>query len=335
MKVLLTGCSASQSSQKLGERFPTFTSLLSAALSYSGHQVVWDTPSIRWDEDYLSTFDSVVVGLSTPTSVSAHRLYGALSVIEKAKNVTNVRYLLDSPDPSKVWYGLKSVIDNPNNLTKDFYSKRSEYSLAIQQDNSSRLHSVIEDLYNNPWEKTLVPAFPWFKASHITDYIPNVSPDNVKPLCLDSLLLTAMSSTSLYMKSDSNFWSYDIQTPWVKKVEKTITNEARPMTKNKWSNNSETLINLNKSIGSIISTHKNGDPWWSVNLSQSLFVSTPVVTDWRHTSYLAPEWSLLAHQLEELTQPERARVASAQRESYIKVISNFDESIQGVLSSVF
>lgn len=335
MKVLLTGCSASQSSQKLGERFPTFPSLLSAALTYAGHQVVWGTPSMRWDEDYLSTFDSVVVGLSNPTSVSSHRLYGALSVIEKAKSVTNVRYLLDAPDPSKIWYGLKSVLDNPNNLIKDFYSKRSEYSLAIQQDNFSRLYSVVEDLYNNPWEKTLVPTFPWFNNSYITNYIPNISSYDIKPLCLDSILLTAMSSTSLYMKSESSFWSYDTYTPWVKKVEKTITNEVRPMTKSKWSNNTETLTNLNKSIGSIISTHKNGDPWWSINLAQSLYVNTPVVTDWRHTSYLAPEWSLLAHQLEELTQSERARTASAQRDSYIKAISSFDESIEGVLSSVF
>jgi hypothetical protein len=169
----------------------------------------------------------------------------------------------------------------------------------------------------------------------VTEYIPNTSLENLNPLCLDSILLTAMSSTGLYMKSESDFWSYDAYTPWVKKVEKTVTNEVRPMTKNKWSSNTETLTNLNKSIGSIISTYKNGDPWWSINLSQSLYVNTPVVTDWRHTNYLGSEWSLLAHQIEELPQSERARVASAQKESYIKVISSFDESIERVLSSVF
>jgi len=308
---------------------------MSIALTNAGHEVVWDRPSMRWEEDYLSTFDSVIVGLSSPTSLSSHRLYGALSVIEKARNVTNVRYLLDAPDPHKVWHGLKAIIDNPESLVKDFYSKRSEFYMAKEKDNLSRIHSVVSDLYENPWEKTIVPALPWFDLSHVTNYIPNLSEKLVEPLCLDSLLLTAMSSTSLYMKSESSFWSYDAYTPWVKKMEKTITNEAKPMTQSKWSNNSETLTNLNKSIGSIISTHKNGDPWWSINLSQSLYVSTPVITDWRHTSYLGSEWSLLAHQVEEMSLGERTRLASAQRDSYVKKISTFDEATQRVLSSVF
>ena len=335
MKVLLTGCTAPQSSPRLGTRIPTFQGLLSVTLTNAGHDVVWDNPSMRWEEDYLSTFDSVVVGLSSPTSVASHRLYGALSVIERAKNVTNVRYLVDAPDPHKIWHGIKAIVDNPNNLVKDFYSRRSEFSLASTDKNLSRLLLVLEDLYNSKWENTIAPAFPWSDSSHLTKYIPNLSGDSVKLLCLDSILLTAMSSSSLYMKSESDYWSYDSHTTWVKNVEKTIINSASPMAKSKWSNNAEILSNLNKSIGSLISTHKNNDPWWSVNLSQSLFVNTPVVTDWRHTSYLGPEWSLLAHQIEEMPLSDRTKIAYSQKNSYIKAISNFEETTERVLSSVF
>jgi len=335
MKVLLTGCTASQSSPRLGTRLPTFQGLLSVTLTNAGHDVVWDNPSMRWGEDYLSTFDSVVVGLSSPTSIASHRLYGALSVIERAKNVTNVRYLIDAPNPHKIWHGIKAIIDNPDNLVKDFYSRRSEFSLASTDKNLARLLSVLNNLYNNQWENTIVPAFPWSESSHITQYIPNLSEDTVKLLCLDSILLTAMSSSSIYMKSESTSWSYDSYTPWVKSVEKTIINPAHPMARSKWSNNVEILANLNKSIGCLISTHKNNNPWWSVNLSQSLFVNTPVVTDWRHTNYLGSEWSFLAHQVEEMPLSERTKLAFTQKNSYIKAISNFEDATERVLSSVF
>lgn len=334
-KVLLTGCSASQSSSSLNERMPTFAGLLSSALIYAGHEVIWDSPRFNWDEHDLADFDVVIVGLTPPTSVASYRLYGALSVIEIAKRVTNVRYLVDAPEPNKLWNGLRATANNPGDLVKDFYNKRPDFNKASQPKELDRLQSVVLDLFENEWERTIVPAFPWFKPSHITNYIPNLTEDSVEPICLDSVLLTAVKSSSLYMKSESDHWVYDSHTRWVKDLEKTIKHETRPMVSKKWSNNGETLSTINKSIGSIIATYKNNDPWWSMNLSQSLFINTPVVTDWRHTSFVGPSWSVLAHQIEEMTPGQRSALAVDQKNSYIKVISSFDESIERVLSAVF
>ena len=334
-KVLLTGCSASQSSSSLNERMPTFAGLLSSALIYAGHEVIWDSPRFNWDEHDLADFDVVIVGLTPPTSVASYRLYGALSVIEIAKRVTNVRYLVDAPEPNKLWNGLRATANNPGDLVKDFYNKRPDFNKASQPKELDRLQSVVLDLFENEWERTIVPAFPWFKPSHITNYIPNLTEDSVEPICLDSVLLTAVKSSSLYMKSESDYWVYDSHTRWVKDLEKTIKYETRPMVSKKWSNNGETLSTINKSIGSIIATYKNNDPWWSMNLSQSLFINTPVVTDWRHTSFVGPSWSVLAHQIEEMTPGQRSALAVDQKNSYIKVISSFDESIERVLSAVF
>lgn len=334
MKVLLTGCSAPQSSHTLNGRLPTFSGLIRNALSYAGHDVTWEHPSLSMTEEFLSQFDVVIVGLTSPTSMSAYRLYGALSVIERAKKVTNVRYLIDAPEPHKLWAGIRALVNNPEDLTKDFYSKRPDYSKASESKEFFRLHSVLVDLYENSWERTIAPAFPWSNATHITKYIPNISEDSIDLICLDSVLLTAIPD-GLYMKSPAEFWTVNQETAWTRKLEKTLVNKVEPMSDSKWSDNSSVLIKLNKSIGSIITTYKNDDPWWSVNLSQSLFVNTPVVTDWRHTEFLGDSWTTLAHQIEDLSMNERASLAVVQREQYINSIPNFVDSITGVLSAVF
>jgi len=137
------------------------------------------------------------------------------------------------------------------------------------------------------------------------------------------------------MKSDSDYWSTNQKTPWVKNLEKTLKNKIHLMSSNKWSTNTSVLTNINKSIGSIISVYKNDEPWWSVNLSQSLYVNTPVVTDWKQTSYLGDSWSLLAHSLEDMSVGERLSIARKQKNDYIKVLPDFNESVERVLSSVF
>ena len=142
-------------------------------------------------------------------------------------------------------------------------------------------------------------------------------------------------SSALYMKSDSDYWSTNQKTPWVKNLEKTLKNKIHPMASNKWSTNTSVLTNINKSIGSVISVYKNDEPWWSVNLSQSLYVNTPVVTDWKQTSYLGNSWSLLAHSLEDMSVGERLSIARKQKDDYIKVLPDFNESVDRVLSSVF
>jgi hypothetical protein len=336
MKVLLTGCSAPQSSQGLNTRLPTFSGLVRNALSYAGHDVVWVTPSVDMSEEYLSQFDVVLVGLTPPTSLSSYRLYGALSVIDRARKVSNVKYIVDAPEPYKLWAGIRAIANNPDDLVKSFYSKRSEFDKAVNPANLSRIQSVVSDLYENTWEQTLCPSLPWSRKENIIKHIPNILEDSLDLLCLDSFLLTAVEdSSALYMKSESNYWSTNQKTPWVKGLEKTLKNKIHPMASNKWATNTSILTNINKSIGSVISVYKNEEPWWSVNLSQSLYVNTPVVTDWKQTSYLGESWSMLAHNLEDMSVGERLSIARKQKNDYIKVLPDFNESVERVLSSVF
>lgn len=330
MKVLITGCSSSQTTDS---RMPTFSGLIKNALIAGGHDVVLDTPSIRWSEEDLSRYDSVIVGLAPPTSISAYRLYGALSVIDVARKVTNVRYLVDAPEPHRLWNGIRAIASNPESLIKDFYSKRPDYLIASEPKQLDRLHSVVVDLFTETWEKTLIPAFPWSNPKHITNYIPMLTDNLVSPLCLDSFIIDN-KSTSLYIKNDSNMWSYDSKNKWLDGVAETISGDVQPITVGRKPLVSDSLNRINRSVGTIISTYKNNDPWWSINLPLSLSINTPVITDWRYTSQMGDSWSLLAHQIEELSVNERSRLAAEQTKDYKNFIPNKEEVINSVLESV-
>jgi hypothetical protein len=59
------------------------------------------------------------------------------------------------------------------------------------------------------------------------------------------------------------------------------------------------------------------------SLSQALFVGVPVVTDWRHTSYMGADWSLLPASVEEMSPEERLDTAKVQKEVYINNLPNW------------
>jgi hypothetical protein len=140
-----------------------------------------------------------------------------------------------------------------------------------------------------------------------------------------------MKSDALHMKGDVIGWSYDQKTPWVNKIKKTLSKEAYPVVDKE----SSVLANLNRSIGSLISVYKNDEPWWSVNLSQSLYVHTPVVTDWRYTSYLGDSWSVLAQSIEDMSTNDRLALSITQKRFYLESIDTYDDVLKSVSSIVF
>ena len=139
-----------------------------------------------------------------------------------------------------------------------------------------------------------------------------------------------LKTDAVHIKGETIGWSYDQKTSWVSKISKTLSNSVSPMT----SKDSSALANINKSIGSLISVYKNNEPWWSVNLAQSLYVHTPVVTDWRHSSLLGDSWSVLAQTIEDMSSSERVSLAKAQKESYLESIDSYEEIIYKVSTAV-
>jgi hypothetical protein len=316
MKILLTGATAAQVSATKNKDVLTFAGLVNRALIDGGHDVTWIEPSVNMSKDYLDEFDSVVVGLAPPTSTGAHRIYGALSVAQYASELGSLRIMIDAPEPRKLWYGLRTIYNKPEELTKDFYAKRREYSSVLNEDVLDRLHSAVTGLYERPWAKTIYPKFPWMSFPSVSSYIPQTSSSNLVGLSLDSWVLENREFQTESVESD--YWAVDVyNSSWTKAMEQTISGRTVPTHATKWQSDEIALETIRKSIGCLVSTYYRGDPWWSPALAQAISVSTPVVTDWRLSSYLGAPWSLLASNVEEMTPSQRYALSYQQYDTYV------------------
>lgn len=330
MKVLLTGATASQVAVKRGTG--TFAGLVNKALMDGGHDVVWIEPSVSLSKDYLAEFDSIVVGIAPPTSTAAHRIYGALSVIQFASELGTLRLMLDAPEPKRVWAGLRAIYNKPDDLTKEFYYKRREYRKVSDDEVLDRLHSAVRTLFTQEWPKTVFPAFPWMAYPSVSTEIPMTNASNLVGLNFDSHFLSEHHEN---VPIHSSYWVADvINSKWTKALEKTITNRVDPVRASKWERDSDTYDRMRGAIGCLVSTHRQGNPWWSIALPQALSCGVPVVTDWKLSSMLGTEWTVLAHSVEDMNVYDRLDLSMQQRSSYLASVPNWANSVELACNSL-
>jgi len=317
MKVFITGCTAAHASKHSNEKNASFAGTINAALVELGCEVVWDSPSVRLTKEYLSQFDSVFLGLSSPTNVISHRIYGALSVAKHCLELGNLSIFIDTPDPHKIYAGFREIYKNPESLVKGFYSKKREYNLVLEKNNFENVISGINKLYTETWPKTVIPSYPWTNSSVVSKYIPNIDNSKLFLVSPDSYLLEIQQDRTVPV--EGNYWCADnMKTKWSQSVSESLINPVVPFRMSKWEGNKDVLERLSGSIGALISTYKDGNSWWMPTLSQALFVGVPVATDWRHTAHMGPEWAVLPSAIEEMAPDKRLGIAKKQKEYYIQ-----------------
>ncbi len=322
MKVFITGCTAAHASKYANEKNSSFAGIVSSALTELGCEIVWDSPSVKLSKDYLSQFDSVLVGLSSPTNVTSHRIYGALSVIKHCLELGNLSLFIDTPDPHKIYGGIRDIYKNPQSLVKGFYSKKREYNLVLEQNNYANVITAINKLYTEAWPRVIVPSYPWTSQEVVSKYIPNIDNNKLFLVSPDSYLLEIQQDRTYPV--DGDYWCIDnVKTKWSQTVMENLVQPTMSYRETKWEGNKAILERLSGSLGALVSTYKDGSPWWMPSLSQALFVGVPVVTDWRHTSYMGADWSLLPASVEEMTPNERLNTAKIQKETYINNLPNW------------
>ena len=85
---------------------------------------------MAWTKEFLDQFDSVIVGISPLTSLSANYCYGGLHVVSELLDDKRLTLLVDSPQPGQIIASLKSITANPQAFTKDFYANRQGFQQA-------------------------------------------------------------------------------------------------------------------------------------------------------------------------------------------------------------
>jgi hypothetical protein len=326
MNILLTGSTAAHVSTAKNSRTITFPGLINKALLSGQHNVTWVEPSVSMSREYLAEFDTVIVGVAPPTSTAAHRIYGSLSVISHAWDIGNLRLLVDAPEPRRIWAGLTAIQNKPEDLTKDFYSKRSEYRKVKDSVVFDRIYSGVQLLRSQKWPITYYPRLPWMSYDSVSNYIPMSSPENLVGLCFDRKLIE--SSSTIAPSVESPFWAADeINSRWTKQQENLVSLPVVSLKTSRREYSEEALKLLSNSIGCMASVYRNNDPWWTPAISQALHVGVPVVTDWLLSSILGDSWTVLPGSIEEMTQIERRNLSQEQAESYTSALHSWQDSV--------
>ena len=322
MKALITGSTSPQASSKTATRTPTFASLLSHSFISQGIDAELAEPSINMSTEKLNEYDAIFVGVAPPTSLSANRVYPAFAIANRARKLGKLFLFIDAPEPYKIQASLKSCYLNVSDLQKDFYSNRKFFSefteyLEFQEE----VYQFIEFLYTEEWPTLLYPAFPWFPQELIQKALPNVSQSLA--VNLDETLLQ-VGRISPDLDSERTYWTCDApNTKWAKKVSKTLALPVMATRRNRWDTEDITLTRVRRGVGTMVSLYRSNEPWWSPALAQSLGVGVPVVTDWRFSGELGPEWAYLASSVESMTTAERFELSVAQRDFYLGAISEW------------
>lgn len=321
MKILVTGSTSPQASMKTANRVPTFAALMVHFLMSEGHEVDFVEPSLVFDEAALSAYDRVFVGIAPPTSLSANRIYPAFAMGNRALNLGNLILFVDAPEPYKIHSSLKSCHLNVSDLQKDFYRmRRNYYDFVGSPSLQSEVYDFISYLYLETWPKLIFPSFPWSSVDPVRKALPNAG--EIVSANFDSNIIS-LDRLSPDLDKERLYWTCDApKTRWAQRLAKTLEFPVTSTRHRRWDSEEVTLSNMRDAVGTIVSLHRSDAVWWSPAVAQSLSVGVPVVTDWRYSQMLGPEWSYLASSVESMSNSERFELAVSQRDFYVGSVRN-------------
>jgi hypothetical protein len=323
-KIFLTGMTAPQTSMSANAKNLSFTGVLYKALTQEGHDVTWGDPEISVELGFYDDFDCIIVGVSPITSLSANKAYGALKLINAFWGSNKLRLLIDAPQTNQLAVSFRSIISNPASLVKPFFSYRKNYSLVCSDEGLKKeIFNGVSNLLNLEWPITIYPKLPWKSIDAAKSKLPENIAKNFVGVNLDSYIiepeLTEEDRVSKWVSDEAD--SY-----WTKRTLKTLLLPISPMKVNKGSTDQDALNQIKRSIGCLITPHKNDGTWWTYRYIQAINSLTPVVTEWKESMALGPEWAMLGASLETYSQEQKNLLAMAQREIYIVNIPNKKES---------
>jgi hypothetical protein len=326
MKVLVTGMASSHTKPSTNTSF--FGTLVKAVETFA--TVEWATPSVTWTKEFLSQYDSVIVGFVPPTSLGANKVYGAMHVINALYDSSKLVLVVDNPQLWQFKASLASVARDVSTIFTPFYSKRREYKIASTPDISSGIQIAAYKLLNSAWPKTIYPELPWKTAQEVSKFISTEGSDNLVGINLDAMLLSEPKPA----KSPAPLWVADSPSSvWTKKIEKLLSLPTIPLKSTPRDTDEQVFDRIASSFGLLVAPQDRGvGTWWSYRYIQALNASVPIVSDWRDTGSLSQNWYLLGSTLEEATAQERLDIARAQREDYLRSIPNKEHSLNLIKS---
>jgi len=322
-KVLITGMSAPQTSANGNQRALSFAGVLSKVLTEAGHNVTIEPPSMWWTQEYVDSYDSVLLGISPITSLSANNAYGALHAINMLWGSDALTLFVDAPRPVQIPTSLRAIQSNPENLIKSFYSFRRGYKDAAAQLDS--LLNAVNLLATSEWPTTLYPSLPWASKDTVAEQLPHGARHGLEGVNLDSHLLAQNPPKDVDRVSR---WAIDNpKSSWAAKKTKTLLYPVIPMKSTRFLSDADIETTLSHSIGALIAPDREG-LWWSYRYMQSMNSGTPIATEWRESGVLGEPWSVLGSAIEAMSPKERKSLSWEQTSTYINAIPSKEAAVE-------
>jgi hypothetical protein len=322
-RILITGMTASQMSVSANKRSLSFAGVMLNVLTSAGHEVHLVEPGIDWTEQDLASYDSVLVGVSPLTSLSANKCYGALHIIDLLWDDRRLVLFIDAPHPAQITSSLRAISANPNNLTKPFYSYRRGYQSVNTPEVSERLLGTVNRLLTGDWPVTLYPSLPWHNVELLEEELPEGALLN--GVNLDSFLIepAVENSNERYTR-----WVYETnKVVWMTKLAKVLSFPILPIRGHKGTDDEACLEEISKSYGVLLPQYKGGT-WWTYRYAQAMNSGTPVATEWRESQAIGDAWAVLATAIETMSDEQRASLSTHQTAQYLASIPSRERAIR-------
>jgi hypothetical protein len=324
-KILVTGCTSSQMSVDANKRSTRFSGLVNTSLCYSGKDSVMMPVPMSFTEKDMSNFDSLIVGLSPFSSMSAHKSYNALHAISLAKKCgIDFHVIIDTPEPHLIFKSYDSIVKNPSLFTKNLYSNRDGFS-AIESDDKLKNNLLdMVSLVSDADFKIIYPSVPYFEHTRESLGIPTNKNSSLFGFNFDKLF-----ADNIYKPStkSTRYWSVEDEKPkWSRNIVKLLDKPVIKLKRSQYDLEVDYIDRLQESYGYLVPVYKDEQPWWSRNIMLSLVSGVPVFSDWKHTQKLGEHWNVLPSHVENWSPEQRYELSVYQKISYANSLISWEES---------
>lgn len=336
--VLITGMTAPQCSANLVAKSKSFAGVLNDALTAQEVAVDILPPSIEMSEKLISSYDRVLIGISPILSLSSNYSYGALSVLFNTLTYDSSRLVLfiDSPDPAAIRNSLKTVDRSFMSLFKPFYSARKEHSKTYQDRQVlSKIEKAVEYLLYDWSATTVYPSLPFVEERAVENILFDSMERRLVGVNADSMYINKKQVNHANSLSGNRTWCVDnSKSKWFTKLASGLKEEYVEMKPHKMSTDESVDSVMSTCFAAAISPSVSGVPWWTHRYAQAMNNNLPIATEWRYSSAIGNEWSLIPAGIEEMSHDELVDASAAQTESYVKAIGTRQEVIDKVVTSI-
>ena len=264
----------------------------------------------------------ILVGLNSLMSLSSNNVYGALEIVERYWDDSRLAFFIDAPVPDNIEGSVSSVIRDPERLFKKLFQKRASW--PVTGEHKVLLLNAVEHLYQEEWPTTFYPELPWEYVEDVREKLPNAP---LVSLNLDSVFPGRFMGEAPAHKLD--LWTTtNIKNPWLLRQMHAMNHGSVSLRPTRFAPDSATSTRIASSTGFILPVEKDGLTWWNPHIMTSFHNGIPVVSNWKKTQKLGPEWALLPGAVEDMSVEERTATSTAQKESYLAALLTPTESVR-------